>query len=136
MAEFTEDLYFSTVAEWSAKLKAKQISSVELTRAFSARLERLGPRYNALALPLTERAIRQAKLADDDIKRDRFRSPLHGIPFGVKDLLTLAGKPTTWGAKPYAAQVFDYDATVIKKLEKAGAVLTGKLAMIELAGCG
>src|SRR5436190_11464051 len=136
MAEFTEEIFFSTVAEWSAKLKAKQISAQELARAFSARLEKFGPRYNALALPLTERAIRQAKIADDDIKRDRFRSPLHGVPFGVKDLLSLAGKPTTWGAKPFAAQVFDYDATALKKLEKVGAVLVGKLSMVELAGGG
>src|SRR5438552_13450824 len=136
MPEFTEELYFSTIAEWNAKLKAKQISAVDLARAFSARLEKFGPRYNALALPLTERAVRQAKAADDDIKRDRFRSPLHGVPFGVKDLLSLAGKPTTWGAKPFAAQVFDYDATALKKLDKAGAVLVGKLAMVELAGGG
>jgi len=136
MADFTEEQYFATVAEWSAKLKAKEISSQDLTRAFTARLERLGPRYNALALPLSERAFRQAKDADGDIKRDRFRSPIHGIPFGVKDLLTVAGKPTTWGAKPYAAQVFDYDAAVIKKLDKAGAVLAGKLSMVELAGGG
>src|SRR4051794_17049691 len=136
MAEFTEELYFSTIAEWNTKLKAKQITAQELARAFSARLEKLGPRYNALALPLAERAIRQAKLADDDIKRDRFRSPLHGIPFGVKDLLSLAGKPTTWGAKPFAGQVFDYDATTVKKLDKAGAVLVGKLGMVELAGGG
>src|SRR5260370_27471146 len=114
MPEFSEELYFSTITEWNAKLKAKQVAALELARAFSARLEKLGPRYNALALPLTERAIRQAKLADDDIKRDRFRSPLHGIPFGVKDLLILAGKPTTWGAKPYARQVFDYAATTPK----------------------
>src|SRR5947207_4264353 len=136
MPEFTEELYFSTIAEWSAKLKAKQISAVDLARAVSARLEKFGPRYNALALPLTERAVRQAKAADDDIKRDHFRSPLHGVPFGVKDLLSLAGKPTTWGARPYAGQVFDYDATALKKLDKAGAVLIGKLAMVELAGGG
>src|SRR5881628_2986589 len=136
MADLTEDLFFSTITEWNARLKAKEISSQELTRAFSERLEKLGPRYNALALSLTERAAKQAKIADDDIKRDRFRSPLHGIPFGVKDLLSLAGKPTTWGAKPYAAQVFDYDATALKKLDKAGAVLIGKLAMVELAGGG
>jgi aspartyl-tRNA(Asn)/glutamyl-tRNA(Gln) amidotransferase subunit A len=136
MADFAEELYFSTVAEWSAKLKAKEISSQELTRAFSARLERLGPRYNALALSLGERASKIAKAADEDIKRGRFHSPLQGIPFAVKDLLSLADKPTTWGAKPYAAQVFDYDATVIKKLEKAGGVLTGKLSMVQLAGGG
>src|SRR5258706_12062429 len=136
MADFNEDLYFSTITEWNAKLKSKQISALELARAFSARLEKLGPRYNALALPLSERAIRQAKDLDADIKRDRFRTPLMGIPFGAKDLLSLAGVPTSWGAKPYAGQVFDYDAAALKKLDKAGAVLIGKLAMVELAGGG
>ena len=136
MPELSEEQYFSTIVEWNAKLKAKQISAVELTRAFSTRLEKLGPRYNALALALTERALKRAKSVDDDIKRDRFRSPLLGIPFGAKDLLSLAGVPTTWGAKPYAAQVFDYDATVLQKLDKIGAVLIGKLSMVELAGGG
>src|SRR5256714_15455561 len=136
MPEFTEELYFSTISEWNAKLKTKQVSAVELARAFAARLEKLGPRYNALALPLTERALKKAKAVDDDIKRDRFRSPLLGIPFGAKDLLSVAGVPTTWGAKPYAAQVFDYDATVLQKLDKVGAVLIGKLSMVELAGGG
>src|SRR5712692_9601086 len=136
MADFTEDLYFSTITEWNAKLKSKEISAVELARAFSARLEKLGPRYNALALPLSKRAIKKAKEVDGDIKRDRLRSPLMGIPFGAKDLLSLAGVPTAWGAKPYAAQVFDYDATALKKLEKAGGVLVGKLSMVELAGGG
>src|SRR5437773_5511291 len=136
MAEFSEELFFSTLTEWNAKIKAKQISALELTLAFSARLEKLGPRYNALALPLTERALKKAKTVDDDIKRDRLRSPLLGIPFGAKDLLSLAGVPTTWGAKPYAGQVFDYDAAVLKKLDKAGAVLIAKLSMVELAGGG
>jgi aspartyl-tRNA(Asn)/glutamyl-tRNA(Gln) amidotransferase subunit A len=136
MPEFAEELYFSTISEWNAKLKAKQVSALELARAFGARLEKLGPRYNALALPLTERALKKAKAVDDDIKRDRFRSQLLGIPFGAKDLLSLAGVPTTWGAKPFAAQVFDYDATVLQKLDKVGAVLIGKLSMVELAGGG
>src|SRR6202166_1619613 len=136
MPELSEELYFSTIAEWNTKLKAKRVSAVELARAFAARLEKLGPRYNALALPLTERAVKKAKSADDDIKRDRFRSPLLGIPFGAKDLLSVAGVPTTWGAKPYAGQVFDYDATVLQKLDKVGAVLIGKLSMVELAGGG
>jgi aspartyl-tRNA(Asn)/glutamyl-tRNA(Gln) amidotransferase subunit A len=136
MPELSEELYFSTVAEWNIKLKAKQVSAVELARAFAARLEKLGPRYNALALPLTDRAVKKAKSADDDIKRDRFRSPLLGIPFGAKDLLSVTGVPTTWGAKPYAGQVFDYDATVLQKLDKVGAVLIGKLSMVELAGGG
>src|SRR5947208_5283131 len=136
MAELSEELFFSTLTEWNAKIKAKQISALELTRAFSARLEKLGPRYNALALPLTEKAIKKAKSVDDDIKRDRLRSPLLGMPIAPKDLLSLAGVPTPWGAKPYAAQVFDYDATALKKLDKAGAVLIGKLSMVQLAGGG
>src|SRR6266849_880816 len=136
MADFTEDLFFSTITEWNAKLKSKEVSAVELARAFSARLEKLGPRYNALTLPLSERAIKKAKDVDGDIKRDRLRSPLMGIPFGAKDLLSLSGVPTTWGAKPYAAQVFDYDSTVLKKLDKVGAVLIGKLSMVQLAGGG
>jgi aspartyl-tRNA(Asn)/glutamyl-tRNA(Gln) amidotransferase subunit A len=136
MARFTEELFFSTVAEWNAKLKAKEVTSEELTRAFAERLEKLGPRYNALALPLTERAIKKSKSVDDDLKHDRARNPLAGIPFGAKDLLSLAGVPTTWGAKPYAGQVFDHDAAILRKLDKAGAVLIGKLSMVELAGGG
>src|SRR2546428_4150992 len=121
MAEFRDELFFSTIGEWSARLKAKEVSAVELTVAYSGRLEKLGPRFNALALPLTDQALKKAKAVDEEIKRGRFRSPLLGLPFGVKDLLSFAGQPTTWGARPYAAQVFDYDATVIKKLDKAGA---------------
>src|SRR5262245_59147430 len=117
MAELPEELYFSTITEWNAKLKARQISAVELARAFSARLEKLGPRFNALALPLSDRAVKKAKIVDDDIKRDRIRSPLAGVPFGAKDLLSLAGLPTTWGAKPFAGQVFDYDSTALQKLD-------------------
>ncbi len=136
MHGLAEAEYFSSVAQWGARLKAREISAVELAKAFCARLEALGPRYNALALPLTKRALRKAKDIDGDIKRDRWRSPLQGIPCGVKDLLSVAGLPTTWGAKPYAAQVFKTDATVVSKLDSAGAVLTGKLSMVELAGGG
>jgi aspartyl-tRNA(Asn)/glutamyl-tRNA(Gln) amidotransferase subunit A len=136
MAEFPSDLFFATIPELNARLKAREISAEDLTRAVAARLERLGPRYNALALPLTEYAIRRARDVDKDIKRERFRGPLQGVPYGVKDLLAFAGQPTTWGAKPYAAQVFDFNAAVIEKLSGVGAVLAGKLAMVELAGGG
>src|SRR5438132_6186542 len=132
----TDDIFFATVADLNARLKKREFSAVELARAFAERLEKLGPRYNALALPLTEVALREAKDVDDDIKRERFRGPLQGIPFGAKDLLSFAGQPTTWGAPPYAGQVFDYTATVLKKLSKPGAILIGKLAMVELAGGG
>src|SRR5204863_9426686 len=88
------------------------------------------------ARPLNPEAIRAAIAVDKDLKRERFRGPLQGVPYGVKDLLSFAGQPTTWGAKPYAGQVFDYNATVIDKLAGVGAVLAGKLAMVELAGGG
>src|SRR5579862_675230 len=136
MAPISDDIFFATLTELNAKLRSREISAVELAKAFGARLESLGPRYNALALPLTKQAVRQAQAVDKEFKRERFRGLLQGIPFGAKDLLALAGHPTTWGAKPYAEQVFDYDATALVKLEKAGALLIGKLAMVELAGGG
>ena len=134
MAELGSEIFFAGISELNRMLRAKEATAVELTRAFSRRLEILGPRYNALALPLTERAIRQAKAVDAEIKRGRLRGPLQGVPYGAKDLLSVAGQITTWGARPYAAQVFDHDAAVIQKLESAGAPLVGKLAMVELAG--
>ena len=136
MAAFTDDIFFATITELNAKLKAREFTAVELVRAFAQRLEQLGPRYNALALPLTASAIKRAHLVDKELKRDRTRGMLQGIPFGAKDLLSTAGEPTTWGARPYAEQVFDYDAAVLQKLDKTGAVLIGKLAMVELAGGG
>ena len=134
MASLPDDIFFATIGEINQKLKAKEFSVVELTKAFSERLERLGPRFNALALSLRPHALRAAKDIDGDLKRERFRSPLQGVPFGAKDLLSYEKQPTTWGARPYAGQVFDYTATALKKLGKIGAVLTGKLAMVELAG--
>ena len=131
---FPEDLFFANIAELNHKLAAREVSAHELTRAFVERLETLGPRYNALALSLGQIAIKEAKAIDADIKRERFRGPLQGIPYGAKDLLSYAGWPTTWGARPYATQVFDETAAVLDKLHKAGALLTGKLAMVELAG--
>ena len=136
MADLGDDIYFASITELNKRLRAKEFTAVELTRAFCDRLEKLGPRYNALALSLREPAIRKAKDVDGDLERERYRGPLQGIPFGAKDLLSVAGQITTWGAKPFAAQVFDYDATVITKLAKNGSILTGKLSMVELAGGG
>jgi aspartyl-tRNA(Asn)/glutamyl-tRNA(Gln) amidotransferase subunit A len=135
MAEITNDIFFAGISEITAKLHAKEFSAVELTRAFCDRLERIGAAHNALALSLRESAVRKAKDLDSEIKRDRFRA-LTGIPFGAKDLLAVKGHPTKWGAKPYAAQKFDESASIIAKLDKAGAILIGKLAMVELAGGG
>src|SRR5580698_1005868 len=132
----TDDIFFAGIADLNARLRKREFTTVELVRAFGHRLETLGPRYNALALPLTEVAVRRAKEVDDELKRERYRGPLQGIPFGAKDLLSFAGHPTTWGAKPYATQVFDETATVLQKLDKTGSVLIGKLAMVELAGGG
>jgi len=136
MADLSPDIFFGTISEISTKLRAKEFSCVELTRAFCDRLEKIGPRYNAVAVSLREQAVRQARDVDDELHRDRTRGPLQGIPYGAKDLLAVKGHPTTWGAPPLAGQVFDEDAQVIQKLKKAGAILVGKLAMIELAGGG
>ncbi|HYW41529.1 MAG TPA: amidase [Bryobacteraceae bacterium] len=136
MAAIGDDVFFAAIPELNARLKDKEFSAEDLARAFAGRLEQLGPRYNALALGLPQQAIRKAKEVDQELKRDRLRGPLQGIPYGVKDLLSYAGQPTTWGAKPYAGQVFDYNATVVDKLDGVGAVLTGKLSMVELAGGG
>jgi aspartyl-tRNA(Asn)/glutamyl-tRNA(Gln) amidotransferase subunit A len=136
MANFPDDIFFASIQELQAGIKAKRYSSVELARAFCDRLEKLGPRYNALALSMREPAIRQAHDADGYFLRDRIRSPLQGIPYGAKDLIAVSGGPTTWGAKPYAGQVFEEDASVVKRLGKVGAVLVGKLSMVELAGGG
>ena len=131
-----DGVFFLTIQEINAKLRAKEFSALELARACCDRLEKLGPRYNALALSLREESLKKARDVDGEFNRNRLRGPIQGIPFGAKDLLSLAGQPTTWGARPYAGQVFDYDATVLRKLASAGAVLAGKLAMVQLAGGG
>ena len=136
MADIGNDIFFATLPELNAQLLSKKISAVELARACANRLAQLGPRYNALALSLSQQAIHQAEDVDKDLKRGRTRGLLQGIPYGAKDLISYAGQPTTWGAPPYAAQVFDYDATVVTKLSKAGAVIVGKLSTVELAGGG
>jgi aspartyl-tRNA(Asn)/glutamyl-tRNA(Gln) amidotransferase subunit A len=136
MAAIPNDVFFSTIPELNARLVAKEFSAGDLARAFSARLERLGPQYNALALTLASQARKQAAAVAGDLKIGRLRGLLQGIPYGVEDLLSVANHPTTWGAKPYQDQAFDYDATVVAKLESAGAVLSGKLSMVELAGGG
>src|SRR3954447_22881676 len=127
---------FATIGELSAALRNREISSVELTKTLGRRLEKLGPEYNALAYSLVKQGHKSAKDADFDLKRERFRSPLQGIPYAVKDLISVAKQPTTWGAKPFADQVFDEDATVVQRLASKKAILIGKLSMIELAGGG
>ncbi len=130
----SEDIAFSEVATLQRLLSRRALSSLELTDLYLARLERDGPAYNALVTAMPERARAEAKRADRERAEGRVRGPLHGIPYGAKDLLAATGAPTTWGAAPYREQRFDADATVVKRLREAGAVLLGKLAMVELAG--
>jgi aspartyl-tRNA(Asn)/glutamyl-tRNA(Gln) amidotransferase subunit A len=107
---------------------------VALAERFLERLETLGPRYNAVVTITRDRALEAARSAEREIAAGRWRGPLHGIPYGAKDLLATAGILTTWGAAPLRERILDYDATVIRRLEEAGAVLCAKLAMVELAG--
>lgn len=128
------DLLSLTVAELSPLLLARKVTSTALTEMSLARLEELGPRYNAVALVTRDLALEEAREADAELAAGRSRGPLHGIPYGAKDLLDTKGIKTTWGARPYASRVPDSDAEVITRLREAGAVLVAKLAMIELAG--
>ena len=129
-----DDLAFADCAALQRLLGRRALSSLELTNLYLARLEKYGGAYNAVVTLMPERARTEAKRADKERAAGRLRGPLHGIPYGVKDLLAAAGAPTTWGAEPYRRQHFNYDATVVRKLGEAGAVLLAKLAMVELAG--
>src|SRR5512141_292002 len=128
------DVFYASIGEISTRLRAKEFSAVELTRAFCDRLEKIGATHNALAHSLRDTAIKKAKDVDGDLKRDRTRGPLQGIPYGAKDLLAVKNQPTEWGSRAFAGQKFDEDAYVIKKLDAAGALLIGKLPRLELAG--
>lgn len=130
------DLFFRSITELNQMLVKREISARELATEFCNRLESLGPQLNALAVSTRKAALDRAKDVDDELKRKRLRGPLQGIPFGAKDLLAYPGYPTTWGAKPFASQTFDYKATAIERLEARGALLVGKLAMVQLAGGG
>jgi aspartyl-tRNA(Asn)/glutamyl-tRNA(Gln) amidotransferase subunit A len=126
---------FRPVRELAEGIRTRRLSPVALAETFLERLERLGPRYNAVVTVTRARALAEARRAEDELAAGRWRGPLHGIPYGVKDLLATAGGiPTTWGAAPLREQRFETDATVIRRLEEAGAVLVAKLAMVELAG--
>src|SRR5580692_9618953 len=129
-----EEIFYLSVSDLAKRIETKKLSPVELTQLYLDRSAKLGPKLNAYARLTPEIALDQAKGAEKEIQRGHYRGPLHGIPYAAKDLLAVKGLPTTWGAKPYANQVFDYDATVIEHLNRVGAVMLGKAAMIELAG--
>lgn len=130
----SEDILFLPVSELTKRIRAHQLSPVELAESYLERSRKLGPKFNAYATLTPELALQQARAAEKEIAAGKYRGPLHGIPYAAKDLLAVKGYPTTWGVRPLLDQKFDYDATVIRKLNAAGAVLLGKAAMIELAG--
>ena len=129
-----EEVFFLPVRELGDHIRERRLSPVELAEGYLARSESLGPKLNAYATLTRDLALRQARAAEAEVSRGQYRGPLHGVPYAAKDLVAVTGYPTTWGARPYAAQTFDFDATVIDRLNRAGAVLIGKAAMIELAG--
>src|SRR6516225_4601825 len=129
-----DEIFFLSISELAKRIESKKLSPVELTQVYLDRSQKFGPRFNAYATLTPEIALGQAQAAEMEIRRGHYRGPLHGIPYAAKDLLAVKGIPTTWGAKPYADQVFDYNAAVIEHLKNVGAVMLGKAAMIELAG--
>jgi len=131
-----EDLAFLPVTELAPFIKSKQVSSVELTQMYLARLKKYSPKLLCVITLTEDLALEQAAVADREIRSGRYKGPLHGIPYGAKDLFNTAGILTTWGAEPYQKQIPSYDATVIARLHHAGAVLVAKLSMGALAQGG
>jgi aspartyl-tRNA(Asn)/glutamyl-tRNA(Gln) amidotransferase subunit A len=129
-----EDILYLPISELARHLRQKSFSPVELAQSYLDRSQKIGPKLNAYVTITSELAIEQARAAEKEIAAGHYRGPLHGIPYALKDLVAVKGYRTTWGAKPYADQTFDYNATIVEKLNAAGAVLIGKAAMIELAG--
>jgi Asp-tRNA(Asn)/Glu-tRNA(Gln) amidotransferase A subunit family amidase len=128
-----DDAAFYSVAQLAALIKSRQITSTQLTRMYLDRLKKYGPKLNCVVTLMEDSALAQARRADQEIAAGKYRGPLHGIPYGVKDLLATKGTRTTWGGAPYTNQMFDDDATVVKRLNAAGAVLLAKLSLGELA---
>jgi len=129
-----EDILYLSIRDLQAHLRKHSFSATELARSYLDRSERIGSKLNAYATLTEDLALKQARAAEREILAGHYRGPLHGIPYALKDLVAVKGYRTTWGARPYADQTFAYDATIVEKLNQAGAVLIGKAAMIELAG--
>jgi len=128
-----EDLAFYPATKLAELIRLRKITSTELTKMYINRLKKYGPQLECVVTLTEELALKQAKQADEEIASGRYRGPLHGIPWGAKDLLATKGIKTTWGAPPYKDQIIDEDATVVKRLAEAGAVLVAKLSMGSLA---
>lgn len=128
-----EDVAFWPVTQLAELIRTKQVSSVELAEMYVARIKRYNPKLLCVVTVTEDLAMRQARAADKEIAAGRYRGPLHGIPWGIKDLAAVKGYPTTWGAAPFKERIIDTDATVVSRLDRAGAVLIAKLTTGELA---
>jgi Asp-tRNA(Asn)/Glu-tRNA(Gln) amidotransferase A subunit family amidase len=131
--ENLEEVAFWSVRDLSELLRTRQVTSTELTKMYLDRLKRFGPKLECVVSLTEERALASAERADEEIARGKHRGVLHGIPYGAKDLLAVKGTKTTWGSVPYKGQVIEETATVIQRLDDAGAVLVAKLTLGELA---
>lgn len=129
-----DDIAFSSLRELGALLRSGAISPTELAKLYLDRLDRIGRTLNAVVSITDDIALREAALAEAELRSGLDRGPLHGIPYGLKDIVAAVGAPTTWGAEPFRQQTFAYEATVTRKLRDAGAVLAAKLATVEIAG--
>jgi Asp-tRNA(Asn)/Glu-tRNA(Gln) amidotransferase A subunit family amidase len=127
------DLAFYSIMQLASLIKNKKITSVELTKFFIDRLKKWGDTLESVITLTEDLALQQARQADDEIKKGMYRGPLHGIPYGLKDLFAVSGYKTTWGSTPYKDQTLDYDSYVYTKLKNAGAVLCAKLSLGALA---
>jgi Asp-tRNA(Asn)/Glu-tRNA(Gln) amidotransferase A subunit family amidase len=127
------DIAFLPVSDLSILIKTKKISSEKLTRIYLDRIKNYADTLQCLISLMEDEAIKSAKAMDAELAQGKYRGPLHGIPYGIKDLLAVKGTKTTWGAMPYKDQVIDETATVVEKLEEAGAVLVGKFTLGALA---
>ena len=128
-----EELAFATIPRLAEYIRTRKVTSVALTEMYLQRLRRYDPALHFVITLTEERAMAQAKAADAEIAAGKYRGPLHGLPWGAKDLLAVKGYPTTWGAGGFQHQTFDYDATVVQRLDAAGAVLVAKLSLGALA---
>jgi len=130
----SSELAYLSIRQVGGLLRRREISPVELTTLSLQRLDEFGPALNAIVTLTEDVALREAALAESELLHGRDRGPLHGIPYGLKDIVAVPGAPTTWGAAPFRHQVLDVTGTVARKLRDAGAILTAKLATVELAG--
>jgi Asp-tRNA(Asn)/Glu-tRNA(Gln) amidotransferase A subunit family amidase len=128
-----EDLAFLPITALAPMIQRRDVSATDLTKMYLERLKKYGPKLNCVVTLTEDLALQQAAAADREIRAGHYRGPLHGIPWGAKDLFATKGIPTTWGAGPYQNQVIDYDATIVERLRDAGAVLLAKLSMGALA---